>query len=87
MADMQSLVAHLWWLPVVGLLSAAGCITVALSNAYRGLWLWLHRNTPISDPVVAKAVAGVRPPPYAIYAAAWFVAGIVLAGLTAMVWH
>ena len=64
MADMQSLVAHLWWLPVVGLLSAAGCITVALSNAYRGLWLWLHRNTPISDPVVAKAVAGVRPVSY-----------------------
>lgn len=87
MAEVQSLVSVLWWLPYATMLFAAGCITAGLGHAYRGLWLWRHRDTPISDPVIAKALEGVKPPPYAFYATIWLVAGIVLAGMTIRLWH
>jgi hypothetical protein len=76
-----------WWIPFATLLFAAGCIAAGLRHAYRALWLWQHRDTPISDPVIAKALGGVKPPPYTIYATFWLAAGIVLAGVTIKLWH
>lgn len=78
----QSAVSLLWWLPYIALPAAAGCIVAASWYAYRGLWLRWHREVPIADPIVAKLVTGIKPPPDLGYAAAWLVAGIVIAGLT-----
>lgn len=87
MPDVQSAVSLAGWVPLVGLLFAAGCFTAGLGNAYRALWLWRHRNDPISDPKLAKFLEGIQPPPYATYAALWLAGGVVLAVLTALVWR
>lgn len=87
MSEIQSVLSYRWWFPFVALLLAAGCITAGLSYAYRVLWLWRNRNMPISDPALAKALEGVDPPPYAMYATFWLAAGIGLAGVTVVLWH
>lgn len=81
MPVVQSAVSLLWWLPYIALPVAVGCIVAGSWYAYRGLWLRWHRQTPIADPVVAKLVTGIKPPPDLSYAAAWLAAGIALAGL------
>jgi hypothetical protein len=86
MPEVQSVVSYFWWLPFVTLLFAAGCITAGLGHAYRAVWLWRHRDRPISDPVIAKALEGVKPPPYTVYAALWLAAGMALAGVTIKLW-
>ncbi|MGO3743817.1 MAG: hypothetical protein ACTJG9_00355 [Alcaligenes aquatilis] len=78
-AIIQPLTTSMWWVPPIGLLITAGLITAGVFNAYRAVWLWQLRNTPISDPVIAKALEGVKPPPYALYAAMYFVGGIIMA--------
>lgn len=86
MHEVQTVVSVLWWFPYATLLLAAGCITVGMSHAYRALWLWRHQDTPINA-IVAKALEGVKAPPYFIYAAVWLISGMVLAGLTFIMWH
>lgn len=51
-------------LPVAWALMKAG------QAAYRSAWLWRHKGE-FSDPVIAKAVQGVKPPPYLLYALAY----------------
>lgn len=87
MSDVQPAVTLVAWLPIIGLLVAAGCLTAGLGYGYRALWLWRHKGTPISDPLLAKALKGIKPPPYAMYAASWLAAGLGLAVLTAMLWR
>ena len=70
---------EMWWVPPIGLLITAGLITAGVFHAYRAVRLWQLRNTPISDPVIAKALEGVKPPPYALYAAMYFAGGIIMA--------
>lgn len=81
---IQPLATSMWWLPPVGLLITAALITVGLFHAYRAVRLWQLRNTPISDPVIAKALEGLKPPPYGLYAAMYFAAGIAIAIATVM---
>lgn len=59
------------------ILIAAACMVAAMVNGYRACWLWLHRKTPISDPVVAKLLEGIKPPPYWFYALGWGVFSVV----------
>lgn len=84
MPKFQPFFGDLWWLPYATLLLAAGSITVGLVYGYRALWLWHRRDTPILDPVIAKLLEDVKPPPYAIYAALWLALGIILAVWTCM---
>ena len=76
MPAVESVATLLWWLPYALLFFAAGCFVAGLGQARRAVWLWQHRDVPISDPVIAKAVASVKPPPYALYAAGWCSLGI-----------
>ncbi|MBH0310136.1 hypothetical protein NDQ41_10060 [Alcaligenes faecalis] len=78
-AIIQPLTTSMWWVPPIGLLITAGLITAGVFHAYRAVRLWQLRNTPISDPVIAKALEGVKPPPYALYAAMYFAGGIIMA--------
>ncbi|AYN22000.1 hypothetical protein AB6N01_10150 [Alcaligenes nematophilus] len=78
-AIIQPLTTFMWWVPPIGLLITAGLITAGVFHAYRAVRLWQLRNTPISDPVIAKALEGVKPPPYALYAAMYFAGGIIMA--------
>lgn len=87
MSEFEPVASSLWWLPFITLLIAAGCITAGLDHLYRALWLWRHRNTPISDPLIARLVADVKPPPYAAYAAILLVVGIGAAGITFRLWQ
>ena len=59
------------------ILAAAACMIGAAVNGYRAGWLWLNRNTTIKDPVVAKLVAEIKPPPYWIYALGWGFFGVL----------
>lgn len=81
MSGIESVSSILWWLPYVSLIFSAACIAVGFGHAYSAFWLWRHRDTPISDPLISKALKGVKPPPYAFYAACWLFAGFVLAVL------
>lgn len=65
------------------ILVAAACMVSAAVNGYRAGWLWLNRKTPIADPIVAKALQGIKPPPYWLFALGWVLAG-ALAFLCAM---
>lgn len=76
---IQSLASSMWWVPLIGLFITAGLITAGIFHAYRAVRLWQLRNTPISDPVIAKALEGVKPPPYALYAVMYFSGGIIMA--------
>jgi len=87
MVEVQSLLSVLWWFPYITMFFAAGCIAAGLWHAYSCLRIWRSRGTPVSDPIVAEVLEGVKPPPYAFYSAFWCVAGIVLTGLTIMLWH
>lgn len=86
MPEVQTVFSVIWWFPYITLLAAAGCITAGLCHAYRALWLWRNQDKPVSA-VVANFLEGVRPPPYAIYAAFWLISGMALAGLTFTLWH
>lgn len=83
-AIIQPLATFMWWLPPIGLLITTGLITAGIFHAYRAVRLWQLRNTPISDPVIAKALEGVKPPPYALYAVTYFAGGIIMAIATFM---
>ncbi|MCB4321515.1 hypothetical protein KOE80_04765 [Alcaligenes sp. 13f] len=83
-AIIQPLATAMWWVPPIGLLITAGLITAGLFHAYRAVRLWQLRNTPISDPVIAKALEGVKPPPYALYAVMYFAGAIAMAIATVM---
>ncbi|ELP8114092.1 hypothetical protein QTS20_004305 [Salmonella enterica] len=74
MNDVQTIFDVLWWLPYAFLPIPAFCLYRLGKNAYAAWFLWRHRNTPISDPVIAKALEGVKPPRYGLYALAWAVA-------------
>ncbi|WP_336580101.1 hypothetical protein [Alcaligenes sp. CHO6] len=78
-AIIQLLATSMWWLLPVSLLITAGFITAGLFHTYRAVRLLQLRNTPISDPVIAKALEGVKPPPYALYAAMYFAGGMIMA--------
>lgn len=77
MSEVQPVLALGPWPPYVLLLIAAGCFVAGLWHGFRAVWLWRHRDTPISDPLIAKVLEGVKPPPYALYAAGWCSAGLV----------
>lgn len=83
-AIVQPLAASIWWLPPLGILITAGLITTGLFHAYRAVRLWQLRKTPIFDPLIAKALHGVKPPPYALYAVAYFIGGAIMAIVTFM---
>ncbi|WOB11112.1 hypothetical protein [Piscinibacter gummiphilus] len=87
MPEIEAAAALVGWLPFIGLLCAAGCLTAGLVHAYRAVWLWRHGDTPIHDPLLAKALKSIKPPPYAMYAASWLSVGSGLAVLTAMLWR
>nr|CAC79197.1 hypothetical protein 10.1 kDa [uncultured bacterium] len=54
---------------------AAYALGSAAEAAYKGLWLWHHRNTPISNPTIAKALEGSKPPRYGLHALGWLAFG------------
>ncbi|WP_440986250.1 hypothetical protein ACQHIH_21355 (plasmid) [Xanthomonas sontii] len=87
MSELQSVASLLSWLPLAALLLAGASITVGLRHAYCAIWLFRHRDIPVSDPVIAKALEGVDPPRYGVYAVLWLAAGIVLAGLGIQLLH
>ncbi|MEN4967103.1 hypothetical protein ABE562_22255 [Brucella intermedia] len=74
MNDVQTISDVLWWLPYAVLPITAFCGYRMGKNVYAAWFLWRHRNTPISDPVIAKALEGVKPPRYWLYALAWALA-------------
>ena len=76
MNGVQTISDVLRWLPYVCLPVAAFCLYRMSKDAYAAWFLWRHRNTPISDPVIAKALEGVKPPRYWLYALAWALAAL-----------
>ena len=64
---------YLWWMPYAQVFIAAYFLIHASRAAYRALWLWRNRDQPDSDPVIAKALPGVKPPRYALHAVGWSV--------------
>ena len=76
MFEVQPVQASGSWPSYLLLLIAATCFVVGIRHAYLAFWLWRRRNTPISDPMIANVLEGVRPPPFAQYAAWWCAAGI-----------
>ncbi|EPL4055468.1 hypothetical protein MWX51_005577 [Pseudomonas aeruginosa] len=85
MNGVQTLVGSLWWMPHVFVLAAAFCLYRMGANGYAAWFLWRHRNTPISDPVIAKAVEGVKPPRYWLYALAWAFGALELIHIAATI--
>lgn len=63
------------WFPTVSILMAAACILIAARYGYRAFIIRRLRTNPVENPVIAKAIAGAKPKPYALYAALWLVAG------------
>ena len=57
------------------ILVAAACMVRAAVNGYRAGWLWLNRKIPVADPIVARALQGIKPPPYWLFALGWFFFG------------
>lgn len=82
MSEIQPVLSNLWWLPYATLILAAASIMAGLVCAYRAWVIWHYRDNPPTDPVVAKLLEEVTPPPYGIYAALWLAAGVILAGWT-----
>ncbi len=76
---IQPLATSMCWVPVIGLFITAGLITSGIFHAYRAVRLWQLRNTPISDPVIVKALEGVKPPLYSLYSVMYFSGGIIMA--------
>lgn len=80
MTEIQPVALKILWLQPMGLLVAAGLITMGLVNAYRALWIWwLCRNKPVVDPAIAKLLVCAKPPPYLSHAIVWTTAGVILA--------
>lgn len=79
--EIEPVVLELMWLLPLGLLIAAAFITFGLINAFRALCVWWCRDLPIDDPVIAKFLKGLKPPPYLTYAIVWTGAGVILATL------
>lgn len=74
-------VAHeyLFWLPYALAMMALIAVVCGAAQAYKAVVLWSLRDVPISDPIIAKALEGVKPPRYWLRAIACF----ALAGLAA----
>lgn len=64
---------YLWWMPYAQVFIAAYFLIQAGRAAYRAMWLWRHRGKPVSDPVIAEALHGLKPPRYVWHTAGWTV--------------
>lgn len=64
----------LWFeLGVRVLVVSVACYALGMGAdaAYKGLWLWRHRNMPISNPAIARALERSKPPRYGLHALGW----------------
>lgn len=86
MSEVESAASILWWFPYVSLAISAWCLTAGVACAYRAVWLRRNRDRPVSDPVIAKALASAKPPPYFRFAIGWLALGLCQAAVTFHIW-
>lgn len=79
MQGIESLVVLPWWVPV---LFAAAAIAAGLRYAYWVWWRLKARHVKL-DPELKQALQGMKPPPNALYAGAWFTVAAVFLFLAA----
>lgn len=72
---LESIVYEFWWLSYFFLATSIVCFCAATYSAWKGCWLRHHRNTPISDPIIAEALKDVQPPKFWLMALLWSVLG------------
>ena len=79
MQEIEPLIVMPWWVPVV---LAAAAISAGLRHVYWMWWGFRVRHVKLS-PELEKALRGVKPPPYALYAGGWFAVAAVFLYLAA----
>lgn len=86
MENLQDMIQGAWWLLYVWLFGSAIGLFYMGRNAYFAWFLWVHRNTPVHDPVIAEALKDVKPKPFWLYALLWGGASLTSLYLASNMW-
>ncbi|WHQ45924.1 hypothetical protein [Alcaligenes faecalis] len=75
---LESIALNFKWLSYVFLTATSICFCFAAHSSSKALWLWRHRNTPVSDSIIAEALKNVQPPKFWLFSLLWAILGTFL---------
>ncbi|WP_125304792.1 hypothetical protein [Alcaligenes faecalis] len=68
---LESIAQNFRWLSYFFLAATSISFYFAAHSSSKALWLWRHRNTTVSDSIIADALKNVQPPKYWLFALLW----------------